>query len=453
MNAITQYLKTLGYSGVSDSYYSYIDTMLSWYRGKVASFHRYRQYNGKKRINRERASLGMAKTVCEDWAALALNEKVDIIIDDERTQEAVSDVLDKNNFRVRGNQLVELTFALGTGAFVEFWDGDEVRIDYISAPMIYPLMWENGKITECAFGSERVDGQERYVYLNAHVRDERGQYVIQNAMFRRDGDALTPVDLPDGVEAEVHTGSDIPLFQIIKPNIINNEDLTCPMGISVYANAIDTLMGIDLVYDSYLNEFRLGKKRVVVPLSMARRMLEDDGVSAPVFDDNDVEFFALDLGGDAEPKLTEINMELRAEAHETGLQRQLNLLSFKCGLGNDRYAFEAGAAKTATEVVSEKSELYQNLKKHELVLEDALVDMVRAIAHLSGLSTDFAVSVRFDDSVIEDTAQEKATFISEINAGIRQAWEYRVKFLGEDEETARANVPAASTGITFPTWE
>ena len=104
-------------------------------------------------------------------------------------------------------------------------------------------------------------------------------------------------------------------------------------------------------------------------------------------------------------------------------------------------------------MISEKSELYQNLKKHELVLEDALVDMVRAIAHLSGLSTDFAVSVRFDDSVIEDTAQEKATFISEINAGIRQAWEYRVKFLGEDEETARANVPAASTGITFPTWE
>ena len=78
-------------------------------------------------------------------------------------------ILERNNFRVRGNQLVELAFALGTGAFVEYLDADgNVIIDYIRADMIYPLSWDNGDITECAFGSVRVlDGKET-VYLQIH---------------------------------------------------------------------------------------------------------------------------------------------------------------------------------------------------------------------------------------------------------------------------------------------
>ena len=65
-----------------------------------------------------------------------------------------------------------------------------------------------------------------------------------------------------------------------------------PSGISVFANAIDQLEGADLVYDSYCNEFRLGKKRIIVPMSMARAQMESDGTVIPVFDDRDVEFYA-----------------------------------------------------------------------------------------------------------------------------------------------------------------
>lgn len=79
-----------------------------------------------------------------------------------------------NNFRVRGNQLVEQTFALGTGAFAEYKDADgKVIVDFIRADMIYPLSWDNGDITECAFGSTRVlDGKEA-VYLQIHRRGKR----------------------------------------------------------------------------------------------------------------------------------------------------------------------------------------------------------------------------------------------------------------------------------------
>jgi len=124
--------------------------------------------------------------------------------------------------------------------------------------------------------------------------------------------------------------------------------------------------------------------------------------------------------------------------HVSGINRVLALFSDKCGLGNDRYRYDGQGLQTATAVISEKSELYQNVQKHQIPLREVLVGMVEAIASLSGGKFK-EVSIQFDDSIIEDKAARKAQFIAEINAGIREAWEYRVEFLAEDEKTARMN--------------
>lgn len=425
---------------VDDEWYARIELWQQWYSGKVRSVHSYRQFNGKKHVPRERKSLGMAKSIAEDWANLSLNEKVDITIKKKTAEKRINQVLQRNHFRMRANQLVELTFALGTGAFVEYTDEDETKIDYIRAGMIYPLSIDNGKITECAFASEKTTKDEKQVYLNMHIL-EHGRYVVENHLFRRQGSMLTEIDLPEGVEQRVPTGSAIPHFQIIKPNIVNNVDLNCPMGISVYANALDQLESVDLIFDSYCNEFRLGKKRITVPISMTQMQMEEDGTVAPTFDDADVEFYAVPAAtstGVGENKIVEHNMEIRSEAHSTGIQDALNMLSYKCGLGKDRYDFSDGQVRTATEVVSEKSDLFQNLKKHEILLNDALVGMVQAIAELEGLSPDVEVAINFDDSIIEDTGAEKMRFMQEISSGVRQKYEYRMKFFGEDEATAKA---------------
>lgn len=448
MQAIMQHLKGLGYQAIDESYYNKINLWFKWYKGKVSTFHSYRQYNGQKKIPRERKSLGMAKKVVEDWANLLLNEKVEIVVSEQAVNDKIQQVLIDNNFWVRGNQLIEIAYALGTGAIVEYLDNDTVKMDYIRAGMIYPLRWDNGVITDCAFASERINGKSKLVYLNIHRKEHNG-YVIENQMFIREGNHLRITDLPEGVAPIVNTGSNVPLFQIIKPNIVNNIEPDSPMGISVYANAIDQLEGVDLVYDSYCNEFKLGKKRLIVPMSMAKAMMDADGVTTPVFDSNDVEFFALSLGNEEEPKLQEINMELRSEAHEAAIKTALNLLSTKCGLGNDRFNFERGNLKTATEVISEKSELYQNLQKHELLLNDVLMGMIKAIASLSKMSTDFDVTINFDDSIIIDEEAERMRFLQEIRDGIREKWEYRIRYLGETEEEAKARVPGEEPGLFF----
>ena len=92
--------------------------------------------------------------------------------------------------------LLELSFAMGTGAFVEYLEGDRVRIDYVRAGLIYPLVWDNGEVLDCAFASERVVEKEKQLTLTIHRRDEQGLYLLENHLFGRQGNSLTELDLP-----------------------------------------------------------------------------------------------------------------------------------------------------------------------------------------------------------------------------------------------------------------
>lgn len=109
-------------------------------------------------------------------------------------------------------------------------------------------------------------------------------------------------------------------------------------------------------------------------------------------------------------------------------------------MGTGRYRFENGAVKTATEVISEKSDLYQSLKKHEIVLESALKSMVKAIARLKGAKIE-EVNIDFDDSIIEDKVSERQQDRQDVSMSVMPLWEYRAKWYGEDEETAKSMIP------------
>ena len=58
MKAILQYLRARGFGCASDAAYDRIEVWQAWYRGKVPAFHTYRQYNGKRKLTRQRRSLG-----------------------------------------------------------------------------------------------------------------------------------------------------------------------------------------------------------------------------------------------------------------------------------------------------------------------------------------------------------------------------------------------------------
>lgn len=418
--AVKSYLLKREFNVVSDDTYNHIDEWLDWYQNDVEKFHKYSVYNGVVMTKQDRYKLGMAKTVSEDWANLLLNEKVAIHAGGYDAR--LTEILRANNFQTRANQLLELSFALGTGAFVEYKNAEgDVVIDYIRADMIYPLAWDNGDVTECAFGTPKVVDGKKVIYIQIHrfgrSEEEKGdEYYIENRYI--DQESGKEIDAPEDIVEIVGTESVEPLFQLVTPNICNNIDLDSPLGISIYANALDEVKGCDLIYDSYMNEYVLGRKRIMVPLSQAKRQMEADGVTNPVFDPNDTVYYILPEDRNGENKLTEVDMTIRASDHELGMQRALDLLSFKCGMGAGRYKFEQGGVKTATEVISDKSDLYQNRQKHCIIISAAIINLIRAVSFLDqGGVVD--ATVDFDDSIIEDSNTIIDKNIKLVGAGLR----------------------------------
>ena len=471
---IFEYFKKKGIDTIDSSFYSKIAMWDSWYRSNVRKFHQFRVYHGSGQYERcHRKSLGMAKKICEDISDLLLNERVTITIKDATTAEYVRSVLDAANFTVQGNEYQERKAACGTVAYVPYLTNTElddqgriisadVKLDYVVARNIFPTAWENSRITECIFVSPKTYKRKKYANFQHHklapLVGENGedlgyQYVIENTVVECSSGAgreLTPEEwnkIPhfEGLAARVETGSNLPQFVIDKLNIANNvdEDDTNPMGVALLAK-------IDLEYDSYANEFTLGRKRVFV----APEMLTDANGSQ-VFDPDDSVFYTLpeDYFKNTKEAMREVNMELRIEEHETAINNDLNLLSFKCGFGTQYYRFERGSVATATQVISENSDMYRTIRKHEIILRDALTDLIRTIirlgvtANVSGLVENTDIVIDFDDSIVEDKQTERAEDRKDVAMGAMGLPEYRAKWYGETEEVAAGKLPDQSAAV------
>lgn len=462
---IFSYFRAHGIDTLDASFYRKIEEWKSWYNGNVRSFSFYRVYTGQgSYTRRKRKTLGMAKKVSEDIADLLLNERVQITLSDEATEKFVKDVLNENRFLVLGNDYQERKAYTGTVAYVPYLhnaaadaDGQiisgSIGIDYVSAGNIFPVSWQQGKVTECIFTFPHTVNRKKYIQIQHH-KLENEQYVIRNTVLEaitgsQEGKELTVSEWRqlkpfENLAARIETGSREPQFILDRLNIVNNadEDESNPMGIAVFANAIDTLKKLDIEYDSYSNEFELGKKRIFVAPEMLKNT---DGSIA--FDPEDTVFYKLpdEYDKGKEGIIHEVDMQLRSEEHSKAINDDLNYLSMKCGFGTERYHFESGQVKTATEVISENSDMYRMIKKHEIILEEVLKQLIRVIIHLGRvlnqpLEEDPEITIQFDDSIIEDKEAERNSDRQEVSMGAMGLAEYRAKWYGETEAQAAKKV-------------
>lgn len=460
--------KTLDYE-LSGEYYEYIEIWRDWWQGYHQPFHQFNERGNDRLIKRDMYTLKMAKKVCEDWAAILLNEKTQVVIDDKASSDfALGDdgtggIFGLNDFWKKANALIEKAFYSGTGAIVLRLDGMKaqgdmilqdketaIRLEYLPAQNIIPLTVQQGKIIEVAFVSELLVKGKKYIYLETHQRTASG-YQITNSYFEDKEGNLVQQPLPEGLAPSFSTGSDIPLFAIIEPNIVNNIDDSIGLGVSVFANAIDNLKGVDLAFNNFCRDLKLGGKKVFINKSMTQ---QDDEGRTITPDDVAQQLFMMvgdDMNLDAKELIHEFNPDLRVQGNKDGIQGQLDYLSFKCGLGTKHYQFNAGSIVTATQYMGDKQELIQNASKHYIVVERALQDLVKAILwagkEILGqpVNPDAPVSVNFDDSYVIDKESERLRDQQEIRDGIQQKYEYRMKWYGEKETEAKKMVGANQT--------
>lgn len=438
---------------VKDNIKTYIEQWKSWYQGSVKSFHNYFIYNGQRKVNKKRFTLNMAKEISEDWADILWSEKCKISLKDENTQKQFDELADSLDLYTLITQLIEKSGALGTEmAVVSAYDiiknedgmtldvsNAKTRVNIVDIDWIFPLSWDNTGITECAFGSVKYIGGQKYVVLSVHKLNDKGNYVIYNHLFSETNGNLTEILGQEGTENEFDTQSNIKWFATFKPLLTNNLFENSPFGIPHYANAIDVMKTVDIDFDAFKNEVKDGRRRT---FARAEMFNYDGGEQKLTFDPNDTDIYMLPKGANKDDLIQQDHDNLRVAEQINAINTSLNILGNKVGFGENHYHFDGTNLSTATAVISSNSKMARRMRKLQIGYESAIYDLVKAICYVStafgkyNLNTDDMV-IQFDDSVIEDKNEESNRALRELSAGVLSKVEYRTKIYGESPEIAK----------------
>lgn len=429
--------------------YDYMAMWKQWYKGSVDDFHYYNvKLSDGKTVQKERLTMNMPKKVCEDITKLLWTEKTEINLSNKNSTKKLWEVLNspENAFRVNFPFFIETTFALGNGALIEYKKEGKTIIDYVSGDVIIPYKYTNsyvnGLITISRFTEETSKGTTiYYTHITYHEFDGR-KYIKLNELYKsKSEDTLgKEIDFSDkfpDIQNPYEVETPVPHFQLLQPVLANNLDIESPLGISFFANSIDRFKAIDTKYDDFMNEFDLGRKRILVDSSVVKPQVQssENGKAEYVsyFDSADNVFMA--ISGMEQQPVKEIDFNLRAQAYIDSINAELSWLSSNLGLGSNFYKFDGVSVKTAKEVMSENSEAFRTKKHHQLLVDDVVTGLVQAICNLENIKTN-SISIVSDDSIIEDKDTEQVRAMQEVSQGLMAKKTYLMKYKGLSEEEA-----------------
>lgn len=344
------------------------------------------------RGNRPLKRLNTAKCLCDEFAALTFSEQCNITIDDAQYQQYVLDVLEHNSFWDSMPDLVASAYAFGGAAVKVYANDRQPVLDYIRTDRFVPTEWMGKRIRGGIFQSTQCSNDKIYTLCERYTAN--GQ--VYNKLFRSDSanDLGTECQLSElGIKAQPKTdyGAGVPMFGYFKPSVSSNVEYDIPLGMSIYANAMDTLAALDVAFDSFYREFILGKKRIIVPSAAVQTVTDpDSGQLVRYFDADDEVFTALSAEEGDALKVTDNTMELRVDEHVRAINALLNILCFQTGLSAGALSFDAvQGLKTATEVISQDSKTARTIKWRRIHhrsarQEDPLLCLVRKLLRRAG---------------------------------------------------------------------
>lgn len=467
MEVVFEFLKKRGYNNISQSYYTYINKWIDVWKGKAEWL------NVKTIDNKEYPmyTLGMGKRVCEDFASTITSEPFTITAKKDNTllQKALKNakVLKKLSDNI---EKMGYTGTIGTVTRIKNATVSKTKDGYIlsknnktkiqtidvGANQIIPLTIEDGEIIDCAIVSKQkrlINNKIKDVYyLELHELKDKG-YQVTNKFFIKDDGTEIKVD---GVVDTYNTLSDVPLFSIGKISRLNPISDNNGLGISLFGDSMDQLLILDLVYNNFGMDFKLGQKVLVINKKLTRIETEDytDGngevrTREKVVYPSDVrkqQFMEIgnDLmdDGTEKPYIFEYNPDLRVGDNKTGVQFALDNLSFKVGFGTHYYSFESGNIATATEAVLSNKDFVNNGNKNRKAVNEYLIGICRALLLCekmlgnSKIDEKQNIEIADVDGFLEDDATTRQKAKEDVSMGLMSKKRYLMKVYGMTEKEA-----------------
>ena len=455
------------------------------------------------RAKRDMDRMDIPKAISAELAGLVWSEQCEVHVsqgedDYQPLEEFVHDVLIKNGFWTKMQEHIEQVLALGGGAIKTWYEERRdsegniipgtggIRLGFCMADQFVPTAWDNAQVTDGVFISREAKDGYYYTRLEWHKWDGL-TYWISNELFRSEmkergtgqiesRDILGfryPLEevypfLNPQTELQGLTTS---LFAYCRTAVANNIDDNSPLGVSIYANALSTLKALDICYDSFIREFRLGKKRIIVPAQCIETVVDPvTGEMRRYFDATNEAYEALNTDNTDALKIQDNSVELRVDEHEAAINAFLSTLCLQVGFSAGTFTFDrAQGLKTATEVISENSKTYKTIKAQQLQVKMAIAKIIDGIIQVASLydmqwdghsirrlaEQGWETKVVFDDSILQDRQTNVNEGILLVTNGLMSKKKFMVDKLGytEDEAAAELQEIAKESQVTVSAFD
>lgn len=386
-------------------------------------------------LNDDVISLRLEQSITREFANITLNEMTASVSNDKLQKIFETATEDLNS---------ELQSGLATGAMViKPLGGDKVQ--YISANAFVPIEFDaRHRLVKVIFPEFKKIGDNYYTRLEYHSLDKDKGLTITNTAYVSASEGqlgreipLVAVDewasLPNAV---TYPAMLRPAFGYFRTPIKNTIDgSSC--GVSVYANDINLIRKIDTQFGRLDWEFESGERAIHVDAAAFKKE-GTEKLNKRLYKAVDVDLGDNELFKDFSPAIRQSDIT-------DGLNTYLRRLEFSVGLAYGDLSDPDTVAKTATEILSAKNRKYNTVSAIQKQLKYCLDDLVYALAFYNSLTTSgYTFVCDFKDSILTDEQTERTQDIQDLSLGIMRPDEYRMKWYGEDEKTAKKNLPQSS---------
>lgn len=390
-------------------------------------------------------SLRIERGICREFANVAVLEmesSVSVPQLDELYHAAIANLNDA------------LQDGLGLGSMIIKPLGGS-KVEYVPADRFIPLVFddEDRLVKVCFIDSRRVADDDIYYRFETHDLKDGVLTITQQAYHSRSAGSLgSPcplgsVDdwarLPEAIAYEV----DRPIFGYYK-NPLSNDIDGSPCGVSIFDSALDSIAKADRQYGRLEWEFESGERAIHVDVTALEARKNADGkFKLPAL--NRRLYRGLDIAAGEGKELFDVySPEFRDASIRAGLEEYKRAIEFSVGLAYGDLSTPQLVEKTAQEIITSKQRKYSTVTAIQSKLKTCLEGLVFGLAFINGLTrSGYEYSCTFEDSILTDDEARRSIDRQEVAMGAMQLWEYRAKWYGEDEATAKKAVEAATDGV------
>ena len=351
-------------------------------------------------------------------------------------------------------EYVEYACALGGAIFKPYISGENIVVDVVQADCFFPTAFDSsGRMTGAVFTEQLIRGNRIYTRAESHEYT-KGREIIRNKAFCSGSNAALGTEVPlssipewaeISSEATI-SGVDRPLFAYFKIPKANNKDRHSPLGVSVFANAVQSIYDANEQYERLMWEYNGGQLAIDVA-SSAIRKAPDGSLS---MDKREQRLYrrSIETGISNGDFYHAFAPSLRDSSYLSGLDSILKKVEFQCNLAFGTFSDPTSVEKTATEIKISKQRSFSAVSNIQKSLEHAIDDLTYSVDKLATLyhlapAGPYKTSYQWHDSILQDEEAQRILDREDALSGFIPKWRYNAKWRAMTDQEAQTAVKEA----------